>query len=67
MHASVYKCYKNEDTDKRNPFAVKIVREDDEEKILAHKKEFNITHQLDHPNIVKSLEIFINNTKNQVH
>jgi hypothetical protein len=36
MHATVYKCYLKEDLNKINPLAVKIVREEDEEKIMAH-------------------------------
>ena len=39
-HASVYKCYKKSDTEKIEPFAVKIAREPDEEKRMAHLKEF---------------------------
>jgi hypothetical protein len=48
MHAIVYKCYRIEDTNKENPFAVKMVREEDEEKIQAHKNEFEITKSLNH-------------------
>ncbi len=62
MHAQVYLCYKKED-ESRQPFAVKVTREDDEEKKMAHRKEFAITHGLDHPNIVKSLELFDNELK----
>lgn len=36
MHATVYKCYLLSDTEQLNPFAVKVVREEDEEKIIAH-------------------------------
>ena len=43
MHATVYKCFKLSDGNKEEPFAVKMVREEDEEKIEAHKKEFGIT------------------------
>ena len=43
MHSAVYKCFKKDDTEKKLPFAVKLTREDDEEKIQAHKKEFEIT------------------------
>jgi len=32
MHAQVYKCWKKEDNDKITPFAVKVSRENDEEK-----------------------------------
>jgi len=61
MHATVYKCFKIEDSDKIEPLAVKIVRDDDEEKLIAHKNEFEIMYRLDHPNIVKGIELFINN------
>ena len=36
----------------KEPFAVKISREDDPEKKMAHKKEFDITKNLKHKNIV---------------
>ena len=58
MHASVYKCYKNEDKEKKNPYAVKISPTDDEEKRMVFQKEFEITHSLNHKNIVKSIELF---------
>ena len=44
MHAAVYKCFKKEDTLKQEPFAVKEIREDDEEKIVAHKNEYSISN-----------------------
>lgn len=52
MHASVFKCFSINDEDKSKPFAVKVMREDDEEKQLAAKKEFEITKRLYHNNIV---------------
>jgi hypothetical protein len=67
MHASVFRCYKIEDTGNKQPLAVKIHRDDDEEKIIASKKEFEITYRLNHPNIVKSLEMFVNDQKKEVH
>lgn len=60
MHAIVYKCFRVEDLKQESPYAVKLVREEDEEKTQAHINEFAITKQLSHPNIVKSLEIFVN-------
>lgn len=42
------------------PFAVKIIREPDEEKRITHRKEFEITQSLDHANIVKSHNYFFN-------
>lgn len=61
-HATIYKCYKKDDVDKENPLAVKMIRDTalDEEKIMAHKKEFDITSTLDHKNIVKSHQFFHN-------
>jgi hypothetical protein len=46
MHASVFKCFHKEDEDRSRPYAVKVMREDDEEKLLAAKKEFEITQKL---------------------
>lgn len=60
MHASVFKCYHITDENKKKPLAVKVMREDDEEKLQAAKKEFEITKRLNHKNIVKSIELFIN-------
>lgn len=54
MHATIYKCYKKDDLEKKRPFATKEIREDDEEKRMAHKKEFDITSQLNHENVIKS-------------
>ena len=67
MHAAVYKCYQINDEARVRPFAVKISREDDEEKKVAHKKEFEITSKLDHKNIVRSIEIFDNELKGEIH
>lgn len=36
MHATVYKCFAKEDINRLFPMAVKVVREEDEEKIMAH-------------------------------
>eukprot|EP00347_Sterkiella_histriomuscorum_P009234 403342006 len=67
MHATVYKCFHINDEIKVRQLAVKEMREDDEEKILAAKKEFEITRRLDHPNIVKSIEFFVNDLRKEVH
>ena len=52
-----------------NPFAVKIIRDTtlDEEKIMAHKKEFDITSTLEHKNIVKSHEYFFNELNKHIY
>ena len=36
MHAIVYKCYEINDIEKLKPFAVKVVREEDDEKLMAN-------------------------------
>lgn len=40
------------------PYAVKKVRDDDEEKLIAHEKEFEILAKLNHKNIIKAIELF---------
>ena len=67
MHAQVYLCYLKEDIDFKTPYAVKISRESDEEKKLAHRKEFDITANLNHKNIVKSIEFYDNELKGEIH
>jgi len=49
------------------PFAVKMIREDDEEKLQAHRKEFQLAYEMSHPNVVKAIEIFENPMKKQIH
>ena len=62
MHASVFKCYKKSDILEleRKTFAVKISPTDDIEKRMVFQKEFEITKNLNHKNIVKSIELFQN-------
>lgn len=48
-------------------FAVKIVRDDDMEKIIAHQKEFEILQTLNHDNVVKAIEIFSDEFKHEVY
>jgi serine/threonine protein kinase len=67
MHAVVYKCFKIDDIEKLNPLAVKISRNDDQEKKIAFEKEFNITKSLSHSNIVKSYEMFTNDFSGETH
>lgn len=43
------------------------MREDDEEKLMAAQKEYEITRKLNHPNIVKSHEMFMNQQRKEVH
>jgi hypothetical protein len=50
-----------------NPYAVKTSREDDEEKKMAHKKEYDITKNLVHKNIVQSIEMFDDEIKGEIH
>ena len=47
-------------------FAVKVTRDDDQEKLKAHEEEFKILGRLDHPNVVKGIEIFRDDFKNEV-
>jgi serine/threonine protein kinase len=63
----VYKCFKKDDVLKEVPYAVKISREDDEEKKMAHLKEFQMTSNLNHKNIVKSIEIYDNSLTGEIH
>ncbi len=46
---------------------MKISREADEEKRMAHIKEFQITNSLNHKNIVKSIEFFDNGALDEIH
>jgi len=67
MHAQVFKCFKNDDLIETVPYAVKYTRETDEEKKLAHLKEFNITKSLEHENVVRSIELFDSEIKGEIH
>ena len=67
MHATVYKCFGKSDLKKEKPFAVKVVREEDPEKIQAHKNEFEIMNKLNHPNIIKSHIQFVDSLKCTIH
>lgn len=44
-----------------------MVRSDDEEKIQAHKREFEILQTLNHSSIVKAIELFTDEFKHQVY
>ena len=63
----MYQCFLLEDTLCLIPFAVKVSREADDEKRMAHRKEFEITKTLSHPNIVKSIEFFDNGPLDEIH
>jgi serine/threonine protein kinase len=67
MHASVYKCFLKSDIGKCSPYAVKTTREDDEEKMLAHRNEFLLSNSMSHPNVVKAFELFENHQKKEIH
>ena len=60
MHSQVFKCYNKLDLLEFSPFAVKVTREDDEEKTILIKEEYNITKVLSHKNIIRSYEMFEN-------
>ena len=67
QHATVYKCFKKSDEERQHPFDVKVAREPDEEKRMAHEKEFKITNGLTHKNVVKSTEYFFNELTEEIH
>lgn len=67
MHAMVFKCYKISDKEKKFPFAAKVAREPDEEKRMAHEKEFKITNKMNHKNIVKSTDYFFDKLTEEIH
>lgn len=48
-------------------YAVKIVRNDDPEKICATELEYNLLKNLKHPNIITVHEFFLDNFKNTAH
>ena len=66
MHATVYRCLKKADVLRETPYAVKISREDDEEKKQAHRNEFEITSRLDHKNVVRSYQLFDNSLSGEI-
>mmetsp|Transcript_41212 Transcript_41212/g.56010 ORF Transcript_41212/g.56010 Transcript_41212/m.56010 type:complete len:96 (-) Transcript_41212:620-907(-) len=63
MHATVYKCF---DIETNKAYAAKVVRENDEEKIEAHRQEFKIVNRLNHKNIVRSEHLFVEDIKGQI-
>jgi hypothetical protein len=67
MHSSVYKCFLLEDTRKLAPFAVKITRDDDEEKKIANRNEYEITKNLSNLNLLKVKELFENEVSGEMH
>jgi serine/threonine protein kinase len=67
MHSSVYKCFLIEDTRKLTPFAVKITRDDDEEKKMANRNEYEITKNLSNLNLLKVRELFENDVSGEMH
>lgn len=48
-------------------YAVKIVRDDDKEKLMAHEKEFEILSELTHKNVVRSVEMFHDKFKSIIY
>ena len=67
MHSSVYKCFLKSDIKKFSPFAVKISRDDDEEKKIAHRNEFEISKKFNHLNIINSKEFYENDVTGEIH
>mmetsp|Transcript_35648 Transcript_35648/g.54537 ORF Transcript_35648/g.54537 Transcript_35648/m.54537 type:complete len:92 (+) Transcript_35648:958-1233(+) len=66
MHSSAFKCYRLEDESKTHPFAVKITREDDEEKKEASRQEFDLIRDLDHRGVARGLAKFENETTGEI-
>ena len=67
MHSSVHKCFAVDDPDKLHPYAVKITRDDDEEKKVANRNEYDILQHLNHRNIVKCIQLYENELKGEMH
>lgn len=65
MHAQVFQCFRKDDPNK-TPYATKISREDDEEKRLAFKKEYEMIKDLNHINVVRAIELFDNVIKGEI-
>lgn len=55
MHSVVYECFSKSDG---SPMAVKVSREEDEEKKLAHKNEYLLLKDLVHPSIVRVSDFY---------
>ena len=49
------------------PYAVKVSREDDEEKKQAHVKEYQMTSSFNHKNVVRSVDFFDNALTGEIH
>jgi serine/threonine protein kinase len=67
MHATVFMCFEKDDVHFERPYAVKISRESDEEKKLAHKNEYEILNHLSHENIVKNIKFYENDFKGEIY
>ena len=46
---------------------MKVTRDDDQEKLRAHELEFKILERLNHPNIVRGIELFRDDFKNEIY
>ena len=65
MHSVVYICHPRLGP-RNHPLAVKVSREDDEEKKVAIRNEFQLTKNLDHPGVVRSVEMFENDLTGEI-
>lgn len=45
---------------------MKKIRENDEEKLIAHEREFELIKNMSHPNLIKVVETFFNKSKSEV-
>lgn len=64
MSATVSKCTEKKSGEVR---AVKIMRTDDEEKLMAAQNEYKIQKELKHPNIIEVKEMFFENVRNTIY
>ena len=60
----MFECYPLSENDSGNKKgsdrkAVKIIREKDEERINVHRHEYELMSELNHKNVVKSHEFFV--------
>ena len=63
----MYKGYKIDDPEKKKTFAVKQIKQPDNTKLDGHTEEYHMLKGLNHPNIVKVVELFVNDVKGIVH
>ena len=65
QHSSVFKCFSK--VNPLIPLAVKLTREDDEEKKRVIRQEYELTKNLNHQNLLKSVDYFENEANGEIH